>query len=136
MAVINRGACFYGNALGMAFRVADEFTFEGIGWATLPLDWTWRFEGEIVRFRILRVEDRGFPGWLYVAEADNWRWPLWWVILRGWLFLRWLERNIRMTAAIWGLIETEVGARPWWGNLWPLPVLRKWLEKKEEGSDA
>lgn len=97
------------------------YRFIGIGWAMMHLPDGWRgafepviFEGNLW-LRILYV-DRGFPGWLCVVEADNWRWPLWWVLLRCHRLLSWFERNLRFTCAIWGLIKGELGVEPLWRN--------------------
>lgn len=113
------------------------FRFIGRGWAVVPLEWMygWRGKFEPVIFhgnlwlRILYV-DRGFVGWLYVVESNNWRWPIWWVLLRLWRFARWFERNLRMTATIWGLLKCDIGAIPHWSDFIPLWWIRQWRRPK------
>lgn len=110
------------------------YRFIGIGWAKIPLGLEgvgWRGEFEPVIFhgnlwlRILCV-DREFPGWLCVVESDNWRWPLWWLLLRLRRPLCWFERNLRWTANIWGLLKCDIGCMPRWRDF----VLLGWIRKR------
>lgn len=109
------------------------YRFHGIGWARihLPYDWQGKYEPVIFHgnlwLRILYVDRGGFPGWLYVVESDNWRWPIWWVLLRPWRFLCWFERNLRLTAEIWGLLKCELGVMPRWRDF----VLLWWIRKRK-----
>lgn len=112
--------------------VKANYNWRGIGIAYVPDTWLMSrdvnghgqtiFLGEL-RLRIIRYER--FPGGGRVVK-DNWRWPIWWALLRLWLFLCWLERNLRLTAAIWGLLKGEMACIPRWRDFLPLWYLRKW----------
>jgi hypothetical protein len=111
------------------------YRFIGHGWAKMPLPYDWRGEFEPVIFqgnlwlRILSI-DRGFPGSLYVVEADNWRWPIWWVLLRLWRFASWFERNLRLTARVWGLLKGDDLACEWyWRDFVLLWWIRQWRKQ-------
>ena len=114
------------------------YRFIGRGWAKMHLPYDWRGQFEPVIFhgnlwlRILYA-DRGFPGWLCVVESDNWRWPLWWLLLRPWRFLCWLERNMRLTACIWGLLKCDIACVPRWRDFvllwWVRKEAKKWIIK-------
>jgi hypothetical protein len=67
---------------------------------------------------------------LYVVEADNWRWPIWWVLLRLWRFARWFEHNLRLTAHIWSLLKCDIGCEPRWRDFILLWWIRQWRRPK------
>jgi len=68
------------------------------------------------------------PDNLYVVEADNWRWLIWWVLLRLWRPICWFERNLRLTAHIWGLLKCDIGCMPCWRDF----VLLWWIKKRKD----
>jgi len=114
------------------WRVIHRFV--GNGWARVPLDWVYNWQGKFepvifhgnLWLRILYVE-REFPDWLCVVESGNWRWPVWWILFRLWRFVRWFERNLRLTARIWGLLKHDDLACEW---RWRDFVLLWWIKKK------
>jgi hypothetical protein len=89
MAIIHQEKCFE----------RDESPWEGIGWAIMPMAWTgWgtlggEFETIIYHgwlyLRVLYVDRTNQQ--LYVLQADNWRWPAWWLQLHLWRFLQWSD---------------------------------------------
>ena len=120
------------------------YRWVGYGWAKVPLDWTgvgWRGAFEPVIFqgnlwlRVLHVDRRGFPGWLYVVKSNNRGWPLWWILLRCYLLLSWVERAVRLTCQVWGLIEAGPGMEPRWGNFVGVRHLREWMGRNGNNAD-
>jgi len=106
-----------------------RITFDEIGWGKFGGEFEpIIFEGNL-SLRVLYVQ-RGFVGFLYVLEADNGRWPIWWVLLHLWRFTHWFERNLRLTAAVWGLIKYDIGASPRWRDFMLLRWIRQWRKPK------
>jgi len=102
----------------------------GLGWVRIPLDWLVfrknEFTGWVVRLGKLRLRILKIRNWEAYVVQENWRWPFWWLALRIWLTLLWFEKNLRLTAAIWGILWTpEPGAMPLWGDFALLHLLRR-----------
>jgi len=63
-------------------------------------------------------------GFKYTSESRPW-WKRLWAWVRG-LVVR-LGGNLRLTAAVWGLLKCEVGAMPQWGDF----VVWRWIKKRK-----
>ena len=105
--------------------------WRGIGWALMPMEWvlTPGQRKKVVLIggrglRILYVDGNSMHPNLYVVEANNRRWPIWWVGCRIWRLACRFERNLRATAVVWGFLRCKMGCYPRWRDFVLLPQKR------------
>lgn len=112
--------------------IGSKYNWTGMGVASVP--WHWCRGIILVERRGLRLGNLSlrvvgyerFPRVAYVAK-NNRVWPIWWTLFRLGRFAKWFERNLRMTAAVWGLLQCEIGASPRWRDF----ILWRWLTKRK-----